>query len=322
MKGQLRAAVPASWSSVALVLAAVVLALALSAPPAARLHAVGARRRDRRAPVTTWARRTDATCTACHPGFKSYPGRHLLVVPLPRPGHRRPCPRRAGLQPGVPPLERAQKRYTQSPTHARRQPAPRVASACLACHPTSVSIFDPGSSPHHSGQAHRVHRSARALPLRRLQQHAGKVACPPATRHRRAFHLVQADHPRLQELPVLPRHEARRQEGRRQQVRHLPQGHRHGAGRSAALHAGHQSEVRLLGVPLAEAARQRCQLRYQELPHVPQRQVPRRPADAGQQRRAPAATGAPPGTPTGYSCTLCHRSAVHTARPSIPRIRG
>ena len=308
----------------------------------------------------------------------------VLVVPRPRRGHERRCPRRARPAARAAICGPAVHDYTTPFTHglAPHDGAAGYGKTCLDCHPTSISIVDPGGSPHHDGvddaaadlrelsrrrrrRAPRRRTTATRARLPRRHEHpagAGHVQpvpsghdlrharlprvprrpgaqhrpagagllrlprrrLPEARRQGRLPHLPHR-HRRLppravrrpppKDLPVLPRHEARRQEGRRSKCATCHKG----TGTGPAAKAQHSTTVtkrgRLLGVPLAEAARQRSRLRHHELPHVPQEQVPRRAEVAAVTACAPAATGAPPGTPTGTAAVSA------TEARSTPRDR-
>ncbi|MBE0528796.1 MAG: hypothetical protein IH629_06305, partial [Thermoleophilia bacterium] len=165
------------WVTVAAMTAtlfvAVMLALVLSAPPAAAFQAwqhdgaLGCSCHDNGTP-------TDATCVTCHPGFVSYPDETCwschypgqdttpywttsptpsstptttpteTPTPTPTPTSA-PCSQECHLYSSV------DKAYTIPFTHGAN---PHLGSTpdCTACHPTTASVFDPGSSPHHSGQ--------------------------------------------------------------------------------------------------------------------------------------------------------------------------
>ena len=205
------------WAALAAVavalLSAVGLALALTASPASAFTewqhdgATGcspvtarARRPTPPAPAATPASRAipDMTCWSCHA-----PGQDTSTLSVAE----------LGLQPGVPPVE-LRAEGVHHPQHARRRtPTSESSPECLSCHPTSVSVFDPGSSPHHSGQAAGF-SELRHLPLVAAEaRRQGRLHQLP---HDRAgVPPLRGEQPRLQELRRLPHHEARRQEGRR-----------------------------------------------------------------------------------------------------------
>ena len=258
-------------------LSAVVLALALTASPASAF--------------TNWQHNgtagcvchaqgtpTDASCTRsmCHAGFQSFPDETCWSCHepgKPTAGLSTPssaCSQECHLWSSV------QKQYITPSTHGT-DPHLGSSSECLGCHPTSVGISDPGSSPHHSGQATGF--SSCGACHSSPQKHAGKVACTSCHTDAQAFHLYEASDPGSKKCGSLPHHEARRGQGRREQVRAVSQGelrpHR------TALLVGDQ-EVRVQRLPQQEAARQCREQQGEELPHVSHRQVPRRAAHARQ----------------------------------------
>ena len=141
------------------------------------------------------------------------PRRDLLDVPRARPGHHAllstPTPTATPSEsststPTPTPTESSacsqechlwnsvQKQYT-SRSRTATNPHLGSTSACLDCHPTSVSWDDPGSSPHHSGQATGFTQCGACHSSQ--QKHAGKVACATCHTSAQAFHLYQANSP-------------------------------------------------------------------------------------------------------------------------------
>jgi hypothetical protein len=190
LKGQLRRAITV-LAPVVLVLAAAVLALALSASPASAFDswahdgATGCVCHDQGAP-------TDATCVTCHSGFRSYPGQTCWSCHAPGQdtstlsAPSSACSQECHLWNSV------QKTYLTPTTHGAN-PHLGATSACLECHPTSPGIANPGSSPHHSGQAAGFTECG--VCHSSLQKHAGKIACTTCHADATAFHLYQASSP-------------------------------------------------------------------------------------------------------------------------------
>ena len=172
-------------------LAAVMLALAFSAAPASAFtdwahdDATGCSCHDQGTP-------TDATCTACHSGFQSYPGMNCWSCHAPGQdtstlsSPSSACSQECHLWNSV------QKSYS-IPTSHGTNPHLGSTSACLDCHPTSVSVFDPGSSPHHQGTAPGFTQCGVCHSSQ--QKHDGKVACTKCHVNATAFHLYQASSP-------------------------------------------------------------------------------------------------------------------------------
>jgi hypothetical protein len=97
---------------------------------------------------------TDANCTACHPGFKSVPGRQCWSCHTPgQPTATLSSPASACSQ-GCHLFDESLKLYNTDFTHSE---APHLGASgfgktCLDCHGTSASAFNPAASPHHAGQ--------------------------------------------------------------------------------------------------------------------------------------------------------------------------
>ena len=254
-----------------------VLALALSASPASAF--------------SEWAH-DGATGCSVTPGhadrrhlhrlphrLPELPGRDLLVVPRARARTRPRCPRRA----------RPAARSATCGTPCRRQyitPTTHGTNPHLGSSP-GVPRLPPDQRQHLRSRlqpasqraGHRVHR-LRRVPLARRRSTPARSPAPRATR-RAVVPPVHGQQPRLQELRRLPHHEARRQEGRRPASARPAT--RAGSGGARAQHSRTITKKFVCGgVPHQEAARQRRQQGGQELPHLPQRQVPRRAADAVQ----------------------------------------
>ena len=201
MKSQLRKVAPAVAVIVA-VLAAVLLAQALSAPPASAFSqwahdgAQGCSCHDQGTP-------TDASCTSCHPGFKSYPGMNCWSCHAPGQDTSTLSTPSSACSQECHLWNETQKQYIIPSTHGTN-PHLGSTSACLDCHPTSVSIFDPDSSPHHLGTAPGFTQcgACHSSP----QKHAGKVACATCHANATAFHTYQADSPGFKTAaPATPR---------------------------------------------------------------------------------------------------------------------
>ena len=256
-------------------LAAIVLALAFTAPPASAYSqwahdgATGCSCHDQGTP-------TDATCTACHTGFKSYPGMNCWSCHAPgQDTSTLSSPSSACSQECH--LWDSTQKSVQHRDHARHEPAPRVHQRLPRLPSHQRQHHQSGVQPAPSGHGPRVH-AVRRLPLLAAEaRRQGRVHAVPRQRDR--LPPLPGEQPRLQEVRLLPRDEARRRQDRGQQVRQLPQGQRQPAAPALLVH--HQ-EVRVRRLSQQQAPRQRRQQVGQELPHVPQRQVPRA-ADAALQ---------------------------------------
>ena len=293
-------------------LSAVVLALALTASPAVRLHQLAARRRHRLQSATTRARPPTPPAPACHTGFESYPGHDLLVVPRARARTRPRCPRRARPAARSATSGTRTQKAVHHPQHARHQSAPRLQlrSASAATRRASASSI-PAPARITAG---RPPGSRRAAPATSPQKHAGKVACTSCHTNAQAFHLFQASSPGFKNCGGChtKRHAGKRSPTSKCATCHKGtlRPHRRStparSPRSTCAAACHTQEA-------ARAARSAGR---QELPHLPQRQVPRRAAHARPSRCARSCHSSPCGTPTASRARLCHRRAVHNPRPS------
>jgi hypothetical protein len=299
------------WAAVVAVavLAAVSLALALSASPASAFtewqhdgavgcdvcHAAGAP--------------NDATCTRCHPGFASYPdmtcwschapGQDTTTLSSPSSA----CSQECHLWNSV------QKSYSIPTTHG---PNPHLGSSseCLACHPTSVSVFDPGSSPHHSGEAGGFADcgACHASP----QQHAGTVACTRCHTSAQAFHLFEASSPGYKKCGSC---HSMRHAGKSVAQSKCAQCHKGSSGRTVQ----HSSSITRKFVCSG------CHSKRLHASAVSGRVKNCRTCHSGRYHAAQRAPGKSvckschsiaKRHDNGYACTLCHRRAVHAARPS------
>ena len=177
-------------AGVVALLAAIALALAFTAPPASAYSqwahdgATGCVCHDQGTP-------TDATCTACHTGFQSYPGMNCWSCHAPGQDTSTLSSPSSACSQECHLWDSAQKLYLTPTTHGTN-PHIGSSSACLECHPTSVNIADPGSSPHHQGTAPGFTQCG---VCHSQQKHDGKVACTQCHANATAFHLYQASSP-------------------------------------------------------------------------------------------------------------------------------
>jgi hypothetical protein len=182
------------WGTVAALavalLVTVVLALATAPPPASAFSqwqhdgATGCLCHNKGTP-------TDASCTLCHVDFKSFPGQTCWSCHYPGQDTSTLSSPSSACSQECHLWNSAQKAYTTPFTHGAN---PHLGSspACLDCHPTSVGVFEPGQSPHHSGQAEGFTQCG---VCHSNQMHAGKVACTTCHADAEAFHLYQASSP-------------------------------------------------------------------------------------------------------------------------------
>jgi hypothetical protein len=96
---------------------------------------------------------TDASCTRCHDGFLSVPAKTCWSCHYPGQDTAPFASPSSACSQGCHLYRRIDKDYTLPYTHGTE---PHLGAAgygkvCLDCHQTSISIYDPGESPHHSG---------------------------------------------------------------------------------------------------------------------------------------------------------------------------
>jgi hypothetical protein len=252
---------------------------------------------------------TDSSCQGCHPGFESYPdmtcwschapGQDTSTLSTPSSA----CSQECHLWNSV------QKQYITPSTHGT-DPHLGSTTACLACHPTSVSVFDPGSSPHHSGQATGF--SSCGTCHSSPQKHAGKVACTSCHADAQAFHLYEASSPGFKKCGSC---HTMRHAGAKVAASRCAQCHKGSSGRPAQ----HSSSVtkkfvcsgchtkRLHASAVSNAVKS-CRTCHSGRYHAAQRT----PGNSTCERCHSIAKR----HDNGYRCTLCHRRAVHNRRPS------
>jgi hypothetical protein len=289
-------------------LSAVLLALVLTASPASAF--------------TSWAHDgatgcachlqgtpTDASCQPCHSGFQSYPGMTCWschapgqdTEPLSTPSSA--CSQECHL------WNATQKQYIIPSTHGTN---PHLGSSpeCLGCHQTSISISDPGSSPHHSGQAPGISDcgACHSSP----QKHAGKVACTSCHKNAQAFHLYETSSPGFTKCGAC---HTKRHAGVKIATSKCASCHKGSSGRSAQ----HSSNVtkkfvcggchsKKLHASAVSGSVKNCRTCHAGKYHASQRTPPKSTC-----RRCHSVALR---HDNGYQCTLCHRRAIHNSRPS------
>jgi hypothetical protein len=307
VKSRLRRVAPVVAVAVAL-LAAIVLALAISAPPAsaysqwAHNGAQGCVCHDQGTP-------TDASCTACHAGFKSYPGMNCWSCHAPGQDTSTLSTPSSACSQECHLWNAAEKQYIIPTTHGAN-PHLGSSSECLACHPTSVGIADPGSSPHHQGTAPGFTQcgACHASP----QKHAGKVACTSCHATAAAFHVYQAQSPGFKNCGSC---HSMRHAGRKVASSKCASCHK-GTGGRAAQHSSsvtrkfvcggcHKQKLHARSVSKSVKS---CRTCHGGKYHAAQK-TPGKTACTRCHSRAMRHSN-------GFQCTLCHRRAVHATRPS------
>jgi len=202
-----------------------------------------------------------------------------------------------------------QKQYIIPSTHGTN---PHLGSTpeCLDCHPTSVSIFDPGSSPHHSGQATGFSDcgACHSSP----QKHAGKVACATCHKDAQAFHLFEASSPGFTKCGSC---HTKKHAGKKVSTSKCASCHKGSSGRTVQ-HSSRVTKTFVCGgchgqklhARSVSGAVKNCRTCHGGKYHAAQRTPPK---SACTRCHSIAKRH-----DDGFACTLCHRRAVHAQRPS------
>ena len=251
---------------------------------------------------------TDATCVTCHSGFKSYPGMTCWSCHAPGQDTSTLSSPSSACSQGCHLWSETQKDYVTPFAHGAN-PHLGSTSACLDCHPTSVSWSDPGSSPHHQGTAPGFSQCGECHTTQ--QNHVGKVACASCHTDATAFHLYQASSPGFTQC------------GSCHAMKHA--GHKVQPGKCAGCHQGtgglpvqhsstvtkkfvcggcHSNKLHARAVSTAVKSCRTCHSgKYHAAQRLPGKGVCTK-CHTSAARHA-----------NGFQCTLCHLRAVHATRP-------
>jgi len=253
---------------------------------------------------------TDVTCTSCHTGFVSVPDNTCWSCHYPGQDTSSLSSPSSACSQGCHLYNRIDKGYTIPYTHGTN-PHVGATPACLGCHQTSAGIANPGQSGHHNGAQQFSDCTACHDGY---QKHAGKVACTTCHPTAVAFHLYEASSPGFKKC--------RSCHPKRHAGRNVPQSkcatcHK-GKGSGAAAKAQHSASLTKKSVcsachskPLH--ARNRgsgitsCGACHKSKFHAAQR-MPGNSACTPCHSRATRHS-------YRYACALCHRGAIHNARP-------
>lgn len=300
------------WATIAAVaavlLAAVVLALAFTASPASAFSAWqhdGAIGCDACHGQGT---PTDATCQNCHTGFKSFPGETCWSCHAPGQDTSTLSTPSSACSQQCHLWNEAQKAYITPFSHGTN---PHLGSTpeCLDCHSTSPSVTDPGSSPHHSGQATGFNQCGAC---HSQQKHAGKVACTSCHTNAEAFHLYQASSPGFKQCNAC---HTMRHAGKKIAQNKCASCHQGSGG----LPAQHSSKItkkyvcsichtKALHASRVSSAVTSCRTCHAGKYHAAQKTPSRTVCTRCHTRALSHADG--------FQCTLCHSRAVHNPRPN------
>jgi hypothetical protein len=252
---------------------------------------------------------TDATCSSCHSGFQSYPGDTCWTCHEPGMDTSTLSTPSSACAQECHTWNSGQKQYIDPFTHGA-DPHLGSSTECLACHTTSTSAFDPGSSPHHSGEATGFSQcgACHSSP----QKHAGKVACASCHTTAQEFHLFQASSPGYKNCGGC---HTMRHAGKKVAQSRCAQCHKGTNGRPAQ----HSSTVTKKSV---------CSGCHRKALHASRVSKSVKSCGTCHRSRFHAAQRTPPKSActrchsvakrhdNGFQCTLCHRRAVHNSRPS------
>ena len=259
---------------------------------------------------------TDATCTACHAGFVSVPGNTCWSCHFPGQDTSSLSSPSSACSQGCHLYSPIDKGYTVAFTHGAN-PHRGSTPACLDCHQTSAGIANPGQSPHHNGAQQfdtctACHND--------FQTHAGKVSCAACHSSAVAFHLYQASSPGFRNCRSC---HAKKHAGKKVPQSKCATCHK-GTGTGPAARAQHSANPTKKSV---------CSTCHNKALHAKKRGsgiTSCRTCHKGKfhaRQKSPsnsvctACHGRATRHSNGYGCALCHRSAVHNARPTVISIR-
>lgn len=261
---------------------------------------------------------TDATCTACHGAFKSFPGETCWSCHAPGQDTSTLSTPSSACSQECHLWNAAQKAYDTSFSHGTN---PHLGSTpdCLACHQTSAGIIDPDGSPHHSGQETGFSDCQACHGA--YQQHAGKVQCTKCHTTAVAFHLYQASSPGFKQCRACHamKHSGKSVPQSKCATCHKGQGtgvaskaqHAKSITRKSVCGACHSQKLHASAFSSAFTSCRTCHAgKYHARQKTPSSSVCQR-CHTSARRHA-----------DGFACTLCHRKQVHQARPTLPKIRG
>jgi len=255
---------------------------------------------------------TDATCTACHAGFVSVPGNTCWSCHFPGQDTSALSSPSSACSQGCHLYSPIDKGYTIAFRHGAN---PHLGStpACLDCHQTSAGIADPGQSPHHNGaqqfdQCTVCHGG--------FQKHAGQVTCKACHPSAAAFHLYQASSPGFKNCRSChpKKHAGRKVPQSKCATCHKGKG---SGGAAQAQHSAKPTKKSVCSACHSKAlhAKKRgsgitsCRTCHKGKFHAAQK-TPGNSVCTGCHGRAAAHTD-------GFRCALCHRSAIHNAKPRV-----
>ncbi len=310
MYGQPRRALQITVA-VVVVIAAAALALAVTAQPASAFATWGHDGATACAACHTEGQPTDASCTGCHGGFKAYPGLTCWSCHYPgqdtstlsTPGSA--CSQECHLWDAI------QKQYVTPSSHGELPHLGAMPGACLGCHPTSPAWSDPGESPHHSGAVTGF--STCASCHSKQQKHVNKVACTKCHTSAKSFHTFASKTPRYKKCGSC---HTKKHAGKKVATGKCGACHKGNSGRSVQhskkvtkkrVCSGCHKKKKLHARAVSKAVKN-CNTCHAKKFHGKQSKPAKSKCTKCHTRALRHANG--------YTCTLCHRRAVHVTRPS------
>jgi predicted CXXCH cytochrome family protein len=255
---------------------------------------------------------TDATCTACHAGFKSYPGRTCWSCHYHGQDTSTLSTPSSACSQGCHLYKPVDKAYTIPYTHSSN---PHVGSTagCLNCHATSPDPFNAGASPHHSGQATPF--SDCTACHTGFQKHAGAVACTSCHPTAVAFHLYTANSPGFKNCRTCHamKHAGRSVPQSACATCHKGKGsgpakvaqHASGVSKTYVCGTCHKQKLHARGFSAAITSCHSCHGgKYHAAQKFPGRSVCLRCHTAAKRHS------------NGFGCALCHKTAIHATKPN------
>ena len=253
---------------------------------------------------------TDATCTSCHAGFVSVPDTTCWSCHHPGQDTSSLASPSSACSQGCHLYRPVDKAYTVPTTHGTN---PHLGStpACLDCHQTSAGIADPGRSPHHNGAQQF---DACTVCHGGFQKHAGQVACTTCHPTAAAFHEYQAPSPGFKNCRSC---HAKKHAGKNVPRSKCAACHK-GTGSGGAARAQHSASVTKKSV---------CSACHHKALHAKNRGSHITSCRTCHKSKFHAAQKTPPSSicsgchsrarrhADGFRCALCHRGAIHNARP-------
>ena len=266
---------------------------------------------------TSNATPTDAGCTSCHTGFKSPTGDSCWSCHAPGQDTSTLSSSSAACSQTCHLWDEYTRAYDISFRHGTN---PHLGSTpnCLDCHSASLTATDPGQSPHHNA-SQQGFTDCTACHTG-FAKHAGKVACLTCHPKAVAFHLYQATSPGFKSCSSCHSMKHAGKKVRQSKCAACHKGTGSGGG-AQAQHSATITKGRVCSTchrkPLHAAALHSgittCRVCHKGRYHAKQK-LPTKTVCL-------TCHGTARSHANGFQCTLCHSSAIHNLRPTVPKIR-